>query len=165
MSKPVIESSESAYRIICLVGQLASIEAEGGNREAIKVASRCYVELKRKKFEVPVMLEDFILARLNMVADGQSKEAFPIGRPNHPPKEFDGLGFVMALVREWSESNVEANDFYKFFPIAMKGTLAQHFGVRSNGNEFDVRTFQRAIKENLPEALALLSIEANLGHK
>lgn len=165
MSQPDQRASKSACRVISFVGQLACIEAEGGNREAIKMATRCYAELKRKKFEVPVLLEDFILARLDMVADGQSKEAFPIGRPNHPPKEFDGLGFVMALVREWSDSNVEANDFYKFFPIAMKGSLAQQFGVRSNGNEFDVRTFQRALKEHLPEALALLSIEVNLGHK
>lgn len=165
MSQPDIETSESACRVISLVGQLACIEAEGGNRGAIRVASRCYVELKRKKLEVPAMLEDFILARLDMVADGESKEAFPIGRANHPPRQFDGLGFVIALVREWAKSDVPSSDFDKFFRAAVKGELGDRFGTKPNGEVFDIKTFQRSITEHLPEVLSLLSIEANLGHK
>lgn len=165
MSQSNQEAEESAYRLVALVGQLACIEAERGNRGAIKIACRCYTELNRAARPIPPMLRQFIDKRIEMVADGRSKEAFPIGRPNHPPREFDGLGFVLALVREWAESDVPASDFEKYFPIAMSGSLAQQFGVRPNGKEFDVRTFQRALKEHLPEALALLSIEANLGHK
>lgn len=155
MSQSDQEAEQSAYRLVAFVGQLACIDAERGNRGAIKVASRCYVELKRKRLEVPAILEDFILARLDMVVDGRSKEAFPeTNNPANRPREFDGLGFAIAVLNKWINSDVKPGDFKAFISKELNGGgLSVQWG-----DDFNIETMRRALKANLPFAASLLKL-------
>lgn len=150
------EADESAYRVICFVGQLACIEAERGNRGAIKIACRCYAELDRAEQPIPQMLRQFILKRLEMVADGQSKKAFPeTNNPANRPCEFEGLGFAIAILKKWIYSDSKPEDFKAFISNELNG----EDGLCTEwGGDFDVETLRRSLKRNLPFAASLLEL-------
>jgi hypothetical protein len=149
-------ADESAYLVICFVGQLACIEAERGNKGAIKIACRCYTELDRAEQKIPPMLRQFILKRIDMVADGQSKKAFPVtnNRANRPC-EFDGLGFAFAVLRRWIDSDIKPENFKAFISNELNG----EYGLCTEwGGDFDVETLRRSLKRNLPFAVSLLEL-------
>lgn len=150
------EADESAYRVSCIVGQLACIEAERGNRGAIKIACRCYAELDRAEQPIPQMLRQFIHKRLEMVANGQSKKAFPeTNNPANRPSEFEALGFAIAVLKKWIDSDSKPEDFKAFISNELNGVDGL---CKLWGDDFDIETLRRGLKKNLNDAIALLEL-------